>query len=545
MALTVSSNTFTQSAYSISAEDVPNELWSIVVSYLAAGSDFRGLSAMVFTSKRFLNICLNTLKMPIAFVGIPFIEKCSFGKLKMKKCPVEHYGTQRLLTVDEQGRQYCCSQHSNFTGHILKIMDPALMQVITLNLKDEISKKGGEIASFSEGQRIVNCHPIPEGFIVVCAAGCSVWKWDEKGKPYLIRFNSPFKVYTKDVTEIRYSACENNWLFIQSPFDRGVEVLDLKDLQSNFSKVEVSEEIPIDSYCLYQIEGKPGLINASNFLTFTYIQNENSYIVKAVGKPTIVYGDQAISPCSSPHWTLSFLRMYRESKKDSRLFVSQKGALWMGAEYNLRMPMEDSNELYFIYKDFLFLSYQDGAFRLIHLPTKSTCSCSNNQALQQFLAANKIILHWISIDTTIPGQPVLKLLGVPLSGEYESFLYQWEISFYLEPNSPIDDAKEIFPLTLSKKVEELGSNERRSCFSNQITIIVSIVLLILAWAGASIALIVLHPGTVIYEGSGVILTLPAVLSLSIGGFVVLMSIAIGSYLWWKEKSALAPARTVL
>jgi|GEM_PF-5786041 len=54
-------------------------------------------------------------------------------------------------------------------------------------------------------------------------------------------------------------------------------------------------------------------------------------------------------------------------------------------------------------------------------------------------------------------------------------------------------------------------------------------------AAASTTLIILHPGQVIYEGSGVILTLPAVLTISLGGFTALVVLAIGSYCWWKEK----------
>lgn len=39
---------------------------------------------------------------------------------------------------------------------------------------------------------------------------------------------------------------------------------------------------------------------------------------------------------------------------------------------------------------------------------------------------------------------------------------------------------------------------------------------------------------VVYQGSGLILTMPAVLTLSIGGSASLLIIAIGSYRWWKE-----------
>lgn len=546
-------------------KELPPELWKIVLTYLQATSNLRHLTAMASLSKGFLRLCLTSCTMPLSVVGLPFISKCSFKNLEIAKSPQERHNKQRLLAVDEQGRQYSCSQWLKYK-HILNIMNLSTLRMTTLDLKTEILKtgidsnfqkdKGGETLPYSLGQQIVSCYPTQEGFIVVSQAGCSVWKWDAQGNPSLDRFVSPFKDYRGCHTQIRYSAFDGGWIFIQeTKYSTAIQGLNLNDPEAKFSQVKISEEIT-DSrgtdLFLHQIEGKPCLMcdPHSSFLNFKLIQNETDFLLEEESYQVIDVKNFDQPPCSSPHWTLFFASNWSfecgvytldKTKNASCLIVHHKGSVWMGPEFDLRMPIEEDNERYLIYNDYLFLSYNDGSFRLVHLPSKSTCPCSNNKILKQFLAQNEMGLYWMSISASTVDRPILKLVFQESSGS----LSEVEIPFYPDPSSspiksgePEEDKtskeapKSQQPLKLTQKV--LPSE-----YSPQDKLISGIVLFILAWVGTSIALIVLHPGMVVYEGNGVILTLPAVLTLSIGGFAALISIAVGSYRWWKEKSAVS------
>lgn len=570
-----------QPSHTFLVENVPNELWPIVLRHLAADPNMRHITAMAFVSKGFLSLCLSSFRMQVAFGGTIFIEKSSLEKLRIESCPIigAHGGNQRLLTVDEQGRHYSCSQWLDH-GHILSIMDPTTMKMTTLNLQkafpEEIDRDYQEqegIFPFWQGQRIVNCHPLQKGFIVVTVAGCSVWEWDSQGEPLFSRFTSPFEVYKGSDTEITFSALHESKLLIQQKYSQSLQVLDLEDPVSKFSEVTVSETIKssvkaikgsLTFTYLCQIEGKPCLMyddssrhsshDTAYSLTVQLTQDQTGYVLEGAAEPIKIDGELIFDllPRGSPHWTLFFQPQYGANKHKSCLCVVQNGVLWMGPEFGLRMPRAENEEHYFIYNDYLFLSYQDGTFRLIHLLTKQDYFF-NSQVLQHYLTQKKAILYWLSIEQITSGYPTLKLIV-----QNDNTLHQLEIPFDPENKSieepdlqdpqiidldemegppveqPAEKAKQPPPQQRPRSIKKI-EKDSPSCCSNKITFWVGIALLILAGA-ATATLIVLHPGTVVYEGNGVILSLPAVLVLSLGGSAALLTIAIGSYLWWKGRS---------
>lgn len=71
--------------------------------------------------------------------------------------------------------------------------------------------------------------------------------------------------------------------------------------------------------------------------------------------------------------------------------------------------------------------------------------------------------------------------------------------------------------------------------AGKVTVVAGIVLLMIT-AATGTTLLLLHPGTIIFQGHGIILTLPTVLAVGAGGGLSLLSIAIGSYLWWKHRN---------
>ena len=78
-----------------------------------------------------------------------------------------------------------------------------------------------------------------------------------------------------------------------------------------------------------------------------------------------------------------------------------------------------------------------------------------------------------------------------------------------------------------------------SLVSERIAFVVSSIFLLLLFVGFMTCL-VLQPGSIVYQGKGIILTLPTTLLMAGGGVVSLLMIAIGSCAWWRSLKKSTP-----
>lgn len=84
----------------------------------------------------------------------------------------------------------------------------------------------------------------------------------------------------------------------------------------------------------------------------------------------------------------------------------------------------------------------------------------------------------------------------------------------------------------------------RKSLAERIVLVVGLAILALSVVATTL-LILKHPGQVVFQNSRITLTLPALLTLNLGGASSIVLIAVGSYLWFKTSSATQRARDSL
>src|ERR1700733_966314 len=152
-------------------QDVYNIIFSIIAS---TDTPLRSIVAFGSVSRGFRLLCLIHFPASRMMHALSCIYKSMPVALEPSTSPFPHT-EQRLLAVDASenslysGNQYYCSKHGNYQS-VLYIINPLHKRLITLDMD-----KQNLVDETKVELKIVDCHPIEQGFILVCNVGVSEW----------------------------------------------------------------------------------------------------------------------------------------------------------------------------------------------------------------------------------------------------------------------------------------------------------------------------------------------------------------------------------
>lgn len=514
------SKTTTQS---FSVAGLPIEIWKEIIAYISSinSPDLKSLISFGKTCKIFYNCCLENieaLQKPRLFSILPRLRLAEVESASSSTSfySIPQGGVPRFLTIDAEGKQYFCNRASLF---VIDFSDKAHF-TLCVDLTEIIK----------EAEEIVACHPIKNGIILVTCWGILKWLYDEKNTLQLDASCFMYEELDIDRQIISSTLHNNNLVFYIYYLDGGYYRHMLLDL--NAYKSEGTYENPM--HLFNNIHNRLFIYGAGNHLLFCDHKEKPTHLQRMqitegavssldkIGDPIIVQGEiQPMTPqIRSDKWLLYqymiglSLYMQMIDCESGRAFSVKIG--------DNKFP-RDGSFSYFLQQEVLFIFYNEGELRAIHLPTGEECNLGG--VLAPYLEEGREVF---SLSLTMDKGPRFHLLLLHLASDR---IESVDVPLEIEPAKKMPEIKEL-PSEEPKTLVFLTTKPTPTV-SKVITAIGAI--LFLLTAGASVALIALHPGLVVYQGSGMILTLPATLVISIGGPASLLVIAIGSFRWWKAQ----------
>lgn len=541
---------------------LPIEIWNIIIKYLENNSSFKHVVAFGQVSRECRRLCLKSSLLFRLHVGSyrflpPHAEIPHPARFEMK--PSFHQ-----LAIDKEKRVYMASFYQRVG--VLCIFAPAPeseeaessvkgseiqngFTLLRLNVwndlesnKDKIHflidnspKKPRETKySFPDDHAlitrehikewayaIVDCHPVDGGFILVTNFGLGLWKY-ENGHPNLQNFFCLFKQYYGCNSEICTSSYHNGLLILSYSSSKSngkwtgpikTEVIDLQPLlghetTSSFPQVLKS---PFEPGERVQKSGETIFHNLFNVIIFNLTYGEEGSL-----KLNRKYLANEEGPIIQPqNW-----------RANQQIFH----ATWKNEIIYLPTGIECTQ----LFTRFPFF-HSDGKLTSLFIDVSETTT---------------------SICAIISFKESVLAYKIPLSGldETDGFIVEPRIEEITEENSDqLSSAEELSlapqelmgseipesrppPSPGNIRILPIQQNSSPCRTAGKVTVVAGIVLLVIT-AASGTTLLLLHPGTIIYQGHGIILTLPTILAVGIGGSLSLSTIAIGSYLWWKHRNS--------
>lgn len=369
---------------------------------------------------------------------------------------------------------------------------------------------------------IVDCHPVDGSFILVTNFGFGLWKY-ENGHPSLQNFFCLFKQYYGCNSEIRTSSYHNGLLILSysSWKNNGkwtgpikTEVIDLQPLLGHATTSSLPQVL--------KSPFKPGeRVQKSGETIFHHLFNVTIF--------NLTYGEEG---------SLKLNRKYL-ANEESPIIQPQN---WRANQQIFHVTSE--NEIIYL---------PTGAAEWTKLFTRFPLFPSDGKLTSLFIDVSETTT---SICAIISFEKSVLAYKIPLSGldETDGFIEEPRIEEITDSEEISDQLSSAEELSLASQ-EPMGSeipesrpppprnirilpiqqNSSPCHTAGKVTVVAGIVLLVIT-AASGTTLLLLHPGTIIYQGHGIILTLPTVLAVGVGGGLSLSTIAIGSYLWWKHRN---------
>ncbi len=476
-----------------------DDLLPIITNFIFMNNGLRGLTAFALTSQDFYKICLkscNALRNQRSFGQIPRINSEKLAKATKKESIFELNGSfvPKHLVTDDKGRHYFSfgsdalwiMHFENYEHHLLKLAE----------------MKDNSVASQSAmAQTVVGAFPNDNGVMVVTWSGYSNWEWEENK----LTFVDYFSLYDEHATHfwpIKSCSFANNALLVEvnkfTEEPSSYYIVDFSAENHNFLPI-VYSEVP------------------QNFGVQT-IQMRHSFCkgLDQVRDEIFENGELILEKSSEGHWYLSILEGFPSCNMKAC-------PIWM--PYTLE------------HENFLLINTDQSRFVIQHLEHSYNFK---SEALTSFLDQQTAHIFWAGYlepddcfklfyrtECAPYSNPAIGLVSLIKQHKFTVLTIPLGIA---ENKQIASSPKERLPET----VEEVSEMAPSPYPHGKIVIVVGALFLAFAALGTTV-LIVYHPGTVIYEGSGIILTLPAVLTLSIGGSLGLATMAVGSYLWWKQQ----------
>lgn len=573
----------------------PLEIWDLIYGYLLniASTDLKSLVSFSLTCRDF-NAIKESLKHAGHFSKAARIPLMRYALLNMqpaaesnqepavvldmnelKLCKMNCVSqpllkTSRLLATDSNENLYFsindweCSHIPNrsgtphfFSPFILMIVNLASQEkpLIWLDLREQV--EFGYPFEDSTELEIQNCFPIRDGFILVTRHYISIWHFDEKRQPAL-RYccTHPFLNCSSVVFE-------NYFVIHGSQSQDGLLVLDLKKEQPAFislddilfrEQLKLGEGFYVSN--LYNVKGQL-IVELSEGDHFTgwkksSVVKYQKFILTERNGFELIDIPYEISICRPFQFDSQVMENWLIEKTRDLLTIINLESF----ETWIKIPNYANSHFSFLNNEFLFISFpnQEMPIRLIHLPTKQDYSESANELLTDYLS-NRTAIVTMTIEqgnilrVLLHKNNRFELVNIPFTLKKDRDVEGKQLEIVDEEiltpakHKQSNRTKQRSPSTCKRKIPtsslKLHLHTKESICNqssqriNKITIVVGMAFFFLT-AAATAALILLHPGLVVYQGSGVILTMPAVLVMSLGGTASVIVIAIGSYRWWKE-----------
>lgn len=467
----------------------------IISNIKAIGS----LVSLGLTCAKFYNFC--SLGSPMLF-GLRYLDFSSRPMQAIKTTTSPLFGAARFLATGPDEKQYfsCCDG--------LLIVDFSKENPLFCLKPEQIPALK---SMHSESLQVISCHPTKNGFILVTKFNVSTWSYNSVGEPELDPLYPLFNPEPSYRLRIISSGYVQDMLLltIQREGERSFLKIDLKDattiepssatyLQSNLHKRD--SKLFNNKESLFMI--------CDGFLTELKLSEEKL----TTGKNILFH-----FLCANEKWIIGWAG--RAPFGDYSLTVIPVGEEEVWSIPTGGVPTKNC----FIQQDFFItFLHTDAFFEMIHLPTRKKYSSFLSPILAPYFKARHPWPNMLSLSINVEKgrgfllrlifqdrQHRFDLIDIPLKEKIDEGEGKDHVipSFVFFPNHSSQ--------TVSKIVTVVGT------------------LMLLLTVIVSISLIVSHPGLIVYQGSGVILTLPATLVLSLGGPASLLVLAIGSYRWWK------------
>ncbi len=413
-----------------------------------------------------------------SFGQIPRITSEMLAKATIEESSMNLNGSffPTCLATDSQGRHYF---KFAFSSDALLIMNFTNLEHSLLKLNDEMQDKIEE-RHRNEDQSIKDLFLNENRVIIVTYSGCSIWQWHAS--------NLSFISYISNVKDDAYlilrCSFANNALIVSDNIS--AKIVDFNETEPAFFPIIIPEANPNPDYWrLSTVEGRHCFYNDGEQPRELTVKKNNE------GQWSVSISQDFLIPSSSnvsqyPKWSIEDLEY------ESFTVSTGKGTFWV--------------------------TYLENLYNF------------KSEVLTNLLNTQRSHLYWVQF---IEPENNLKVLYRTVTSKQFPGVdpFRWQHTFTVLTIPLISENKN----TDSSRQDSLPSSS--TSYSNaKIVFAAGAIFLTLALIATAV-LIVYHPGTVIYKGSGIILTLPAVLTLSIGGSLGLTTVAVGSYLWWKQQRA--------
>ena len=389
-----------------------------LTSIVAFGSINRGFRA------RYLSSC--------AFFPMMNALSCIYKSMPVASeplgVPLPHLD-QYFLAADEAGNQYYCSCWSYQS--VLYIINPLHRRLITLDMDKPTPIDPERIES-----KIVGCHPIENGFILVCDSEISQWHFtNDTPEPVLA-----WRTIPPDQLLIRTSSLWSGKLLLGGGLS--LHMLDLTD-----PLLPVWEVWPVDALvgkrCKYlNFNNQTYAFAEKNFKQLSTVvqltdikssEDQNQYwrmvgrVLSGINCPGNITTER-----SQPQLTPMGKYLIQSPTRTHRYItiLDQNLQICCGKDMKIRYPQKKSsdsskisiNGMIFIENDFLFVSYPQGDLRVIHLPSKKDWSKPFNDTLAPYLKDRKLFTCSILNDE---GKSFFRLLLQPSECPIREKMNQW------------------------------------------------------------------------------------------------------------------------
>lgn len=539
-------------------EPFPAEVWYQILSFVIGGerANFQQVVSYGSVCRFFLQFCLDS----IAYDRLQFI----LGKVKAAELPepaplvldsMIQLRNSRLLAVGSDGKHYLkCT--ANLSQHILYILefsdDQKKFIVRTLDLVKEIYDVNSVEIPKGDGnpeflchlfQEIVACHTTEDGFMVITLLGASIWTYSDSGIPQFQGFFTPFETSQNDNT-IRSYGYLNHVLYLN--YSTNSFILDLNQIEPKLIPIlELEDNNPSHLFCTgkktyLQSRGEMGYVLHQVEAQETEMEGVLQKQLVPVGTPARLNG-KLVSLLQMKGWILGKdpKGFFIHSEENLMANIAQEERVTWNAFCEMRGIFMCGNFLFLIKRDTRSTNPDNLNFLALHLPTKTDCSEQFLRLLGHYLENPDVKLLSVNVRFDQEKGMLLDLLLLEPSEDAETIC---SVTFPLEKINA-EPAKK--PPSRLPSLQAATSTVTAPTFSRvspcpstdgKIEINAASALLVLTTAFSAI-LLVWHPGTVLFKVSGVILTLPALLTFALGGSASLVIFAIGSYRFWKSQRA--------
>jgi hypothetical protein len=569
-----------------------------IFELFASGADLKSIVSSMNVCHGFRDFCLDSVAsnlnrcLPEFFQlpKLPPLNKRQINQTNNRRAPPEvpeHSKAVDLLflTCDSKDNKYYTSFWSNrrnclyiftYSGRIFAV------DLVEFFKSAHLISQDHEFISL-----IVNVHPTATGFILVSRGIISVWRFDDKHleEPKCEGFypvsnenqHDNQRVDTVYTSMLSYPRLYLRQFFNQLPGAINIlgMVEKIRDLNPNHSENNwrVFDFSSADPQ-LVRFNPPPNgskdtklFESKGDLFLLSFIGDEN--LCKKVRR-TQDNQLEVVSEFNIPGRTdmSSFLFvnqwLVQKNGPDHYLFVinTQTEEVWIDAKMGIRTP--NAGDVCFIDNNgLLFVHYfESGTIRLIDVPNKIDLTGKFKSVFPPDFLKNQLIHSFNLVMDKQNGGVVLRVVLQQKKGDITLHSAQIKIPNFpeqLTANSPaqienhenteqhVNSESSDSPIVENPAVDRDDRDAfvfRRSdalpaaslwTVSKVMLVAGSIFCLITAILALATVHFVIPTGSIIFQGSGIVLTLPNLLIL-IGGSGSLILIALGSYFWWKERN---------